>query len=148
MLEDLKLETRQDDAILKIELQDLDGKQTNFSFTYQGETFKASFGNESWHIVNSYKIKKEEDIKAICQALIQQHPVLGRDRESYRTAEDMTYEWLQHNLAYEVLPEGNRWKEHAKDVDLDPEDQGRSLQEMYEARTGKQWITSNNDDNK
>ena len=142
-------------STLTIELQALDDSYTKFSFQYEGEIFSASFVNGVWHIVDSYKIK-EEDIKAICQALIQQHPVLGKDGESYRTAEDMAYEWVQHNLAYEMLPEGNAWRENAKDVDLDPEDQGRSLQEMYEARTGKPLnmqeimessITSNNDDN-
>jgi len=143
-------------STIAIVLQDLDDSHTKFSFQYEGETFSASFANGAWHIVDSYKIKKEKDMKVICQTLIQKHPVLGKDGESYRTAEDMVYEWVQHNLAYEMLPEGNPWRENAKDVDLDPEDQGKNLQEMYEARTGKPFnmqeimesaITSNNDDN-
>ena len=56
---------------------------------------------------------------------------------SYRTADDMAYEWVQHNLAYEILPEGNSFRNSAKDVDLDPRDQGMSLVEIYEDRTGK-----------
>lgn len=59
--------------------------------------------------------------------------------QSTRTAEDMAFEWLQHNLAYEFLPENNPWRENAKDVDLNPEDQNRTFQEMYEARTGKEF---------
>ena len=57
--------------------------------------------------------------------------------KSYRTVDDMVYEWKQHNLAFQVLPEGNSFRESAKDVDLDPRDQGKSLVEIYEARTGQ-----------
>ena len=56
--------------------------------------------------------------------------------KSYRTIDDLVYEWQQHNLAYELLPDDNSWRSHAKDVDLDPADQGKSLTEIYEARTG------------
>ena len=49
----------------------------------------------------------------------------------------MVYEWKQHNLAFQVLPEGNSFRESAKDVDLDPRDQGKSLVEIYEDRTGQ-----------
>ncbi|MDO5491687.1 MAG: hypothetical protein Q4F96_04730, partial [Bacillota bacterium] len=75
---------------------------------------------------------------AICQTLIDTHPVHGRDDESYRTADDMVYEWEQHNLVYTYLPEDNLWRESAKNVDFDPEDQGRSFEEIYEDRTGQE----------
>ena len=39
--------------------------------------------------------------------------------------DDLVYEWQQHNLAYNILPDDNSWKEHAKDVDLNPADQGK-----------------------
>ena len=39
------------------------------------------------------------------------------------------------NLAYTMLPEGNKWKASVKDVDLNPEDQGKDIAEMYKART-------------
>ncbi len=42
----------------------------------------------------------------------------------------MAYEWLQHNIAYELLPD-SEFKASAKDVDLDPDDQGLSLEEIY-----------------
>ena len=54
---------------------------------------------------------------------------------SYRTAEDMAYEWIQHNIAYEILSEDSPWKEHVKHVDLNPEDQGKNLKELYKSRT-------------
>jgi hypothetical protein len=49
----------------------------------------------------------------------------------------MAFEWQQHNIAYEQLPEGNQWRESAMNVDLDPDDQGKTFKEMYEERTGK-----------
>lgn len=76
---------------------------------------------------------------SICQALLDVHPVHGSDMQSIRTAEDMAYEWLQHNLAYELLPEDNPWRRNAKDVDLNPEDQNKTFREMYEDRTGKEF---------
>ena len=65
------------------------------------------------------------------------HKIPSKDYKSYRNAEDMAYEWLQHNLAYTILPDGNSFRNSAKDVDLDPKDQGKSLVEMYEDRTGQ-----------
>ena len=49
----------------------------------------------------------------------------------------MTFEWIQHNIAYDILPENNKWKENAKDVDLDPQDQNKTFKEIYESRTGE-----------
>lgn len=130
-------EEEKTDIPIEIELVDLDGGGKNYSFFYQGEEFLASYTTDNWHIIDSYKIEKREDIMVICQALIEIHPIHGKDRVSYRTAEDMTFEWLQHNLAYDILPKENPWRENAKDVDLDPEDQYRTLKEIYEDRTGK-----------
>ena len=78
-------------------------------------------------------------MKKICQALIDIHPIHGSDMISYRTSDDMVYEWLQHNFAYSVLPDDNLWKNNAKDVDFDPQDQGKSIKEIYEDRTGKKF---------
>ena len=111
--------------------------KNDYEFVYNGETFKASYLTDTWKIYNSYKIVNSSDIKKICKALIDIHPIHGIDMTSYRTAADMAYEWMQHNLAYEILPEGNSFKNSAKDVDLDPKDQGKSLVQMYEDRTGK-----------
>lgn len=123
----------------KINLYDLDGKGKNYSFTYKGTSYTATYSKDNWHIVDSYKITDKKDIAIICQALIEVHPIHGRDMLSYRTVEDMVYEWTQHNIAYYILPEDNKWRKNAKDVDLDPADQGRSLAEMYESRTGKKF---------
>ena len=78
-------------------------------------------------------------MKKICQALIDIHPIHGSDMISYRTSDDMVYEWLQHNFAYSVLPDDNLWKNNAKNVDFDPQDQGKSIKEIYEDRTGKKF---------
>ena len=119
-----------------INLHDTDGKQTNYVFTYKNENFSAKYTKDNWHIKDSYKITNKYDIAYICKALMDIHPIHGKDMKSYRTIDDLVYEWRQHNLAYTILPDDNQWKSHAKDVDLDPADQGRSLEEMYEARTG------------
>ena len=124
-------------SIEDINLHDIDGKDTNYIFTYKDEYFSAKFVKDTWHIIDSYKIRNEKDLAIICQALIDIHPIPSRDGTSYRTVEDLVYEWKQHNIAYILLPEENSWKQSAKDVDLDPKDQGKNLQEMYESKTGK-----------
>lgn len=122
-----------------IGLTDIDGKGKNYSFTYGEQTFTAVHWDEHWKIMDSYKIENSNDMIIICQALIDVHPIHGADLESYRTAEDMAYEWLQHNIAYEFLPEDNVWRQKSKDVDFNPEDQGKSFIEIYEQRTGKEF---------
>ena len=108
-----------------------------YVFEYDGEQFTAYFDTYSWRVYDSYKITAHDDIVIICQALIDEHPVYGSDWTSLRTAEDMAYEWEQHNLVYWLLPEDSHWREDAKDVDLDPYDQGKSFAEIYESRTGQ-----------
>ena len=106
-----------------------------YVFNYGGEEFIAYFDTYSWRVYDSYKITNHSDIVTICQALINVHPVYGADWESLRTAEDMAYEWEQHNLAYQMLPVNSHWRDDAKDVDLDPDDQGKSFRDIYESRT-------------
>ena len=108
-----------------------------YVFSYGGEEFIAYFDTYSWRVYDSYKITNHSDIVTICQALINEHPVYGADWESWRTAEDMAYEWEQHNIAYKALPANSHWRDDAKDVDLDPYDQGKSFRELYESRTGE-----------
>ena len=57
--------------------------------------------------LDSVALSTWKDMEIICAALSEIYPVHGRDRTSYRTAEDMAYEWLQHNIAYEFLPESS-----------------------------------------
>ncbi len=116
-----------------------------YDFKYAGETFKATYKKNTWHIENSYKITNAQDIKIICQALIDIHPIQGADYKSYRTADDMCYEWIQHNIAYTILPEDSNLKDDAKDVDLNPEDQGKDFKDFYESRTGKKFDVKNID---
>ena len=120
-----------------ISLKDMDGSGHRYTFKYGGKTFKAGYSKDNWTIFNSYKINNEDDMKIICAALIDLHPIHGSDLKSYRTADDMAYEWLQHNIAYAYLPKDSPWRDDAKNVDLDPADQGRTFKEIYEDRTGE-----------
>jgi hypothetical protein len=110
-----------------IGLHDTDGDGVNYIFSYGGEEFCALCEPENWHITDSCKIVDEGDILMICQALIAVHPIHSADMQSYRTAEDMAFEWHQHNLAYSLLPDSSDWKSNARDVDLDSKDEGKGL---------------------
>ncbi|MBR3152999.1 MAG: hypothetical protein IKF52_05320 [Clostridia bacterium] len=121
----------------EIQLQDIDGDNNNFIFEYKDEIYNAKYTTDNWKIINSYKITDKNDIQQICQALINIHPIHGKDMESYRTAEDLADEWIQHNIAYNFLSDGSEWKQNVKDVDLNPEDQGKSLLEIYQDRINK-----------
>ena len=120
---------------LKIELKQID--KGNYTFIYKAEEYKVIYKNNTWKIINSYKIKDKEDIAIICKELIKEHPIKSKDRKGYRTIDDLVYEWLQHNILYEILPDDSKWKNHAKDVDLDPDDQGKTFKELYETRINK-----------
>ena len=122
-----------------IGLTDSDGKGKNYVFTYGDSIYNAIYWDDHWKIMDSYLIGNSNDMIIICQALIDLHPIHGADHESYRTADDMAYEWLQHNIAYEFLPEDNVWRQKSKDVDFNPDDQGKSFIEIYEQRTGKEF---------
>ena len=98
-----------------------------YVFTYAELDFTAVYSPDNWHITDSYLIESYEDIVTICRALIEVHPIHSADMTSYRTADDMAYEWHQHNIAYSLLPDGSDWKESAKDVDLDAKDQNKNL---------------------
>ena len=122
-----------------INLSSADGGTKNYTFTYNGETYKAKHTADHWTIYDSYKINSKSDMMIICQALIDLYPVHGSDMVSYRTAEDMTFEWQQHNIGYIFLGEKSEWASHLKDVDFDPADQGKTFDEIYKDRTGKEF---------
>lgn len=126
-------------SVEDVGLYAVDETGKNYAFSYNQEEFLARYTPDNWKIVDSYKITDTDDIIMICQALSDVHPVRGRDMESFRTPEDMAFEWLQHNIAYAFLPDDSPWKRSAKDVDLNPTDQGKTFQEMYEDRTGKKF---------
>ena len=102
-----------------IALYPVDDTGANYALEYGDEVFDVYY---------------EPDVWSVCQVLVDEHPIHGSDYESYRTAEDMAYEWEQHNLAYRLLPEDSPWRDSVSNVDLDPEDQGKSLQELYKGR--------------
>lgn len=132
--EEIKVITKEE-----LNLTKQDNKENTYTFEYKSQIFTAQYTPDNWKIIDSYKINSSEDIKVICSALIELHPVHGKDMTSYRTPTDMAYEWVQHNLMYHVLPTNSEWKNNAKDVDLDPKDQGKGIAEMYEDRTGKKF---------
>ncbi len=125
-----------------IELTDTDGNGKNYHFYYAGDDFTAIYTPDNWKIKDSYKIHSEADMIIICQALIDEHPVHGKDMESYRTAEDMAYEWEIHNMGYAFFTDDENLRNKAKDVDFDPKDQGLTIEEFYESRTGKEFDVS------
>ena len=138
--EDTEAETESTGTLSSVEdigLHAVDDSGKNYAFSYNQDEFSAQYTKDNWKIIDSYKITDTSDIILICQALSDAHPVHGRDMESFRTPEDMAFEWLQHNVAYAFLPDDSPWKQNAKDVDLNPADQGKTFQEMYEDRTGK-----------
>lgn len=110
---------------------------TGYTFTYEDEDFYAEYAYDTWTIYNSYRIKSPRDILIICKALDAEHRVPSRDYSSYRTPADMAFEWEQHNIAYDQLSDDSGFKHSARDVDLDPEDQGKTFKEIYEERTGR-----------
>ena len=120
-----------------IGLTDTDGAGTNYTFEYGGRNYTAIYTPDNWKIRDSYRIQNSEDMLIICQGLIDEHPVHGKDLVSFRTAEDMVYEWKVHNLAYEYLEDDDPLKSHVTDVDFDPKDQGITIEEFYKSRTGK-----------
>ena len=124
-------------SIEDISLHDIDGKESNYLFTYNGVEFTVKYTKDNWKIYNSYLITNSNDMEIICNALLDIHPIHGKDKTSYRTAQDMVYEWEQHNVAYVIIPSGSKWNNMAKDVDFNPEDQGRSLEEMFDLRVKK-----------
>ena len=117
-----------------IDLHDIDGNGENYAFTYNGEEIYAYYTPDNWKIVDSYKVDSRDDIFIICGALSEIHPIHGSDGESYRQPDDMAAEWFVHNLAYLVLPEDDNRKQNAKDVDLDPEDQDKTVYDFYRKR--------------
>ena len=118
---------------------DLTGAGTDYVFIYDDVPYSATYTPDNWEIKDSYRITNAMDMALICQALINEHPIHGKDMISYRTCDDMAYEWVQHNIAYSFLPEDSQWMESVKNVDFDPEDQGRSYRDLYEDRTGKKF---------
>ena len=107
-----------------------------YYFTYNGEDYKALYSYNTWTIYDSYKITNKKDMKIICQALSDEHQVPSRDGQSYRTAEDMAYEWDQHNKIHMVAPEDSATRERTRNVDLDPEDQGKTYKDLYNENLG------------
>jgi hypothetical protein len=112
----------------------VDDTGANYALEYGDEVLEVYYQPDVWSVYGSYRITNHDDLVTICQMLVGEHPIHGRDYESYRTAEDMAYEWEQHNYAYELLPADSPWRESVSNVDLDPEDQGKSLRELYKDR--------------
>lgn len=126
--ENRKNAERKNDVVIN----NLDG--TYFSFIYDDEEFLVRYDEDNWRIYDSYKITDSDDIYAIVEALNEIHPIHSKDYTGYRSVEDMRDEWLMHNLAYRILKDDPVYRERAKNVDLDPEDEGLSLQEFLKRK--------------
>ena len=126
----------------QLNFSDVDGSGQNFAFTYNGESFTAQYTEDNWKILDSWRIQNTGDMEQICEALLEIHEIPGNNGNMARTARDMAFEWMQHNFAYEHLPEEHPWRQNAKDVDLDPKDQGKTFIEIYEARAGERFRTA------
>lgn len=111
-----------------------DGYYEYYSFDHAGEEFEVLHEYDNWKISDSYKIRNSKDMQLICEALLDIYPVHGADLESYRTPEDMAYEWIQHNIVYEMPLTDSSRKESAANVDLDPKDQNKTILEMFKDR--------------
>lgn len=127
--------TTRAEAAQQVVLKDTDGQGRNFTFELGGVQFTAEFsyrydGKENWRVYDSYKITNESDMIAVCKALIAVHTIRGRDLVSLRTPQDMAEEWKIHNQVHEMLGEGDI-KEHCKDVDFDPDDQGKGYADYF-----------------
>ena len=118
-------------SIDDLNFRNTDGENSEYQFDYNGEVFTAIYTPDNWKIVDSYKITNSADMLLICQALIDENPLHGRDMVSYRVPDDMVDEWMQHNLAYEIFYENAALRARAKDVDLNPDDQGKNIIEKY-----------------
>ena len=117
-----------------IALSDVDGDGYEYTFTYNDTVYHANYIPDKWQVTDSYQIRNFSDIEKICQALSDEHPIHTADYTDYRTADDMAREWKQHNLAYDVLPSDSEWKESARNVDLDPQDENKSAYRMFKDR--------------
>lgn len=124
-------------ADIALTSQDDQGK--NYTFTYDGKEYTAIYTTDHWKIKNSYDINVEADMYIICQALIDEHQIHGKDMVSYRTADDMVYEWEVHNLAYAMISDDDPMMSSVRDVDFNPQDQGCSYDEIYYNHTGKEF---------
>lgn len=108
-----------------------DGVYDYYTFAYGDGSFTVLQEYDNWKVFDSYRIRNSRDIELICRSFIALYPVHGRDLESYRTAEDMTYEWLQHNIAYGFAEDDDALRESAANVDLDPEEQDMNMLAIY-----------------
>ena len=124
-------------ADLNITPQDDKGK--DYTFTYDGKEYSAIHTADHWKILDSYDINNEPDMMIICQTLIDLHPIHGKDMVSFRTADDMVYEWEVHNLGYALVSDDDPMKSHLRHIDFDPRDQGCSFDEIYYNHTGKEF---------
>ena len=105
-----------------------------YTFAYGNNEFIVLHEYDNWQIKDSYLVQNTRDMEMIAQALIDIYPVHGIDLESYRTPEDMVYEWIQHNIVCELEEGAGKWRDSAKSVDLDPDEQNMNLWEIYQAR--------------
>lgn len=110
------------------------GDKHNYVFTYMRKEYTAIYTPDNWKIVDSFDINNPDDQIVICEALKNEHPIHSANYQSWRTAEDMAYEWAQHNLAYSMLSDTSPLIEDAKDVDINPSGQNKDILDFLSDR--------------
>ena len=119
-----------------------------YNFAYNGKTYSATY-NESeqcWTIIDSFEISDKKVMYLECYNLIAKNPVPTEPGgTTYRTLDDMVYEWEQHNVAYNYfikiynsgIPFSSELYNYiaegisrAKNVSINPGDQGKNWIEL------------------
>ncbi|MBR4530604.1 MAG: hypothetical protein IKO80_10065 [Lachnospiraceae bacterium] len=111
-------------------------EEGKYTFSCGDQEYSAVYTKDHWKIIDSCGILSTRDMRVICDALISEHPVHGSDKASFRSAQDMAFEWLQHNQVCELITTENPMYAAVKDVDFDPADQGRTYMELIADRLG------------
>ena len=124
------------DSDVGVVLEDT-GDGSHYQFVCNGKVFDVVYTKDNWKVMNSCEITDKSDMYMICEALLAEHKIHGRDYQSYRTASDMVTEWHYHNFVYKFLSDDSKWKTDSKNVDFDPKDQNKSLVEFFEEKTGE-----------
>ena len=124
-----------------LELEGTEDMYESYSINYGSDVLTAIYEDEEWQIIDSYKVKSCADMELICEKLNEIHtiPASESSQEKTREPKDMTFEWLQHNMIYDILPDDSEWKESTKHVNLNAADQGKTYIEIYEGRTGERF---------
>ena len=128
----------------EISISQFKNDKNKYKFNYKEDNeYTAEWDEDksSWKVNDSYQIENYDDILKICNALSKEHPVpLGDGTDGYRTPEDMAYEWVQHNIGYQLclslsfIEKAKSGLDNCMHVDINPGDQGKSVWQLIKER--------------